>query len=105
MTTEQFLKRLEDLHISSIAIAKRKNADYAGAGDPFKNFKMCESIGITTTEKGILVRMTDKLQRIANLLDNEAQVKDESILDTLQDLSNYSLILRVYLESEHDSHK
>ena len=43
--------------------------------------------------------MTDKLQRISNLLEKEAEVKDESILDTLQDLSNYSLILRVYIES------
>jgi hypothetical protein len=46
--------------------------------------------------------MTDKMQRIANLLDKEAMVKDESILDTLQDLSNYSLILRVYLEQKNE---
>ena len=99
MKTKDFLKRLESLHKSSMEITRKKNADYAGIGDPFKNFKACENLGICSTEKGILVRMTDKLQRISNLLEKEAEVKDESILDTLQDLSNYSLILRVYIES------
>jgi DNA repair exonuclease SbcCD nuclease subunit len=100
MTTEEFLKRLEELQKMSLETARKKNNDYAGIDDPFKNFKMCENIGICSTEKGILVRMTDKMQRIANLLDKEAMVKDESILDTLQDLSNYALILRVYLENK-----
>lgn len=100
MTTKQFLKRIEEIYGSSLEIAKRKNHDYAGEGNPFKNFGLCESVGICSTEKGILVRMTDKLQRISNLIDKDAQVKDESILDTLQDLANYSIILRVYLESK-----
>ena len=102
MDTQTFLNRVKELQSESLNIMVNKNKDYAGAGDPFKNFKMCESIGICSAEKGILVRMTDKLQRISNLLTTEAQVKDESILDTLQDLSNYSLILRVYLESHAD---
>lgn len=96
----QFLSSLQRLHDEAMEISIRKNNDYAGEGDPFKNFTMCEKIGICSTEKGILVRMTDKLQRIANLLDKEAQVKDESINDTLSDLANYALILRVYIESK-----
>lgn len=44
--------------------------------------------------------MGDKLQRIANLLEREAQVKDESVDDTLKDLANYSLILLAYLVSK-----
>lgn len=100
MTTQQFLQRLEELYKSNLEISKAKNSDYAGDGDPFKNFKLCETLGICSVEEGMLVRITDKLSRISNLLKKEAKVKDESVLDTLQDLSNYSMIMRVYLESK-----
>ena len=100
MTTKQFLQRLEELYKSNLEISRAKNNDYAGDGDPFKNFKLCEMLGICSVEEGMLVRITDKLSRISNLLKKEAKVKDESILDTLQDLSNYSMIMRVYLESK-----
>lgn len=102
MTTQQFLQRLEELYKSNLEISRAKNKDYAGDGDPFKNFKLCEMLGICSVEEGMLVRITDKLSRISNLLKKEAEVKDESILDTLQDLSNYSMIMRVYLESKKD---
>lgn len=84
---------------------KRKNADYAGKGDPFRNFKLCEQLGICSVEKGIMVRMTDKMSRIANLLENEAQVKDESIYDTLEDLSTYSVILKCWLQYKKELSK
>jgi hypothetical protein len=100
MDTQTFLNRLQELYNSNVEISRRKNADYAGSSDPFKNFRACENLGITSAEKGILVRMTDKLQRISNLLETDAQVKDESIIDTLQDLANYSMILAVYIESK-----
>lgn len=74
----------------------RKNADYAGDVDPFKNFRLCESIGIDVAD-GVLVRMCDKWSRITTLVEKEhrgqgAQVLDESIEDTLMDLAVYSLI-------------
>ncbi len=78
---------------------KAKNADYAVTEDPFRNFKMVEKLGITDVPRGILVRMSDKVSRIINLLDKEASVKDESINDTLIDLANYTIILKCYLES------
>lgn len=98
MNREQFISRLEELYQNNVAISRRKNADYAADGDPFASFRVCESLGISA-EVGIIVRMTDKLSRISNLLNQEAQVKDESILDTLSDLSNYSMILRMLIES------
>lgn len=96
---KQFITRLGALYENNVAISKRKNADYAGTTDPFKNFKACELYGISA-EKGILVRMSDKMTRISNLLERPAQVVDESILDTLSDLANYAMILRIYLESK-----
>lgn len=79
-------------------IHKQKNDDYAGNTDPYKNFKWCEVLGICSVERGILVRMTDKMSRIVNLLEKENSVKDEAITDTLEDLSNYAVILKCYLE-------
>jgi len=101
MDRKQFIKRLEQLYNSNLEISRKKNADYSTGSDPFKNFRACEFLGITSVEKGILVRMTDKMTRISNLLEKEAQVKDESILDSLQDLSNYAMILRVYMEQKN----
>lgn len=100
MNQTQFLKRLEELHMESVSISKAKNADYASDGDPFLNFRACEMLGIDSNQ-GIMVRMTDKLMRASNLLTREAMVADESIMDTLKDLSNYALILAIKLEEEH----
>ena len=81
-------------------ILKRKNADYATKVDSYSNFTKCEAMNICNTETGILVRMIDKMARISNLTRQEAQVKDESIKDTLLDLANYSMILASYIEDK-----
>lgn len=90
------VKEIERLQWIALDLIKKKNADYAWDEDPFKNFKLVESAWITTVERGMLVRMSDKFQRISNLIDSEATVKDESIEDTLLDLANYSLLLLAY---------
>lgn len=101
MNQDTFLLKLQELHDVSMEITKRKNADYANNSDAFANFRGASLVGLTPAQ-GILVRMTDKLTRVGNLLTKEAQVKDESILDSLKDLSNYSLILALYLEHEKE---
>jgi len=95
---DKLLNKVEQYHKDNLAILKQKNADYSGANnDPFKNFKACNLYGITT-EQGLLVRMSDKMMRVSNLLTKDNEVKDESIKDTLKDLSNYALILLAYIE-------
>lgn len=77
----------------------KKNADYSGPdSDGFKNFKLVEQLGICSTEVGFLVRMCDKLARLSTLVGSgaEPQVADESIDDTLGDLSNYAMLMRIY---------
>jgi hypothetical protein len=49
--------------------------------------------------------MADKMSRISTLIDQDAKVKDESIMDTLQDLANYSVILKIYLEYANKNKK
>lgn len=101
-TQADFLRELEMLHMKCVAISRAKNADYATAGDPFLNFKAATGLGIAP-EDGILVRMSDKMSRVANLIrkartGQSAAVADESIFDTLLDLSNYAIILALYLD-------
>jgi hypothetical protein len=83
-------------------VTKRKNADYTGGGeDAFANFTRVESMGIATTEQGFLVRMNDKMSRIASFVKNgQLQVKDESVMDTLLDLANYSILMMGYLQGK-----
>lgn len=104
MTKAQHLQELENAMKLMLDIAKKKNADYCGENadsDPFKNFRIVETLGIAKAEKGILVRMLDKISRISTLIDKQAnQVTDEAIEDTLLDLANYALILRNLLLSK-----
>lgn len=100
MTKEEFFKQLKNNYDNSIAIMEKKNGDYAGDFDPFKNFRKCESFGVTTA-KGMLVRITDKLSRIENLLDKPPEVVEESLSDTLTDLMSYTNILKTWIDNEN----
>ena len=62
---------------------ERKNADY---GNSFS--KTFEEFGMTST----LVRLSDKLERLKTLSKKEAQVKDESIQDTVIDIAVYAML-------------
>jgi hypothetical protein len=78
-----------------------KNKDYSGEAnvdnDPFKNMRGSSFVGVDV-ERGALVRMMDKMGRISSLLGQKANVKDEAIEDTLDDLINYAAILKSYLK-------
>lgn len=99
MDRESFFVALEKNDQNGIEIIKAKNHDYANAMDPFKNFRACELFGLSV-EQGILLRMSDKMARIGNLLNAEQKVKDESIEDTILDLKNYANILLVYRQNK-----
>ena len=93
----EVISRLEELYAENLETARRKNADYANEADPFANFRSSEKFGVPV-HKGMMVRMGDKMERIANLLNRPAAVADESVLDTLSDLANYAMLLRIWLE-------
>ena len=99
MNNKDFLNKLEEGFKNNLKIAKLKNSDYAIGSDAFLNFRACEALNIPA-EIGLLVRMTDKLTRISNLLNKKASVKNETITDTLSDLANYGMILKIYIENE-----
>lgn len=64
-------------------IYHKKNEDY---GDSFS--KQFEEYGLTSSA----IRLEDKFLRFKNLINNIAQVEDETLEDTLLDLANYAIM-------------
>jgi hypothetical protein len=70
---------------------QKKNYDYADSEDPFFNFRLCQHLKLCSAAAGVLIRITDKLSRLAN-----AESKDlhcESYEDSIIDAINYLVIL------------
>lgn len=84
-----------------LIIATKKNADYSPGADPFRNFRNSEVIGVDP-ERAILVRVTDKITRIGNLIGRTdgPVVTDETINDTIEDAINYLAILKALREND-----
>ena len=78
--------------------------DYARKDDPFRNFRLVGQLEhrVCDVETGIIVRISDKVSRIINLvfLGTKRMVLDESVDDTVKDLINYCAILYVYVAFE-----
>lgn len=99
----RFVTSMTNNSLSALDLVISKTKDYATIDDPYRNFRMSESVGVSV-EKGILVRMCDKLSRIGNLIErNDHSVKDESIEDTLIDIMNYSNILLCYIQEKRNT--
>lgn len=90
------LQDMSDTFTACFETATRKNHDYGGSNnDPYANFRNSTIAGVSV-ERGILVRLMDKMSRISTLLDKEAMVKDEAVDDTIDDAINYLAILKSY---------
>lgn len=84
---------IENIFVECLAIARNKNADYSSE-DALENFNEIENIiPWITAEAGIIVRISDKLKRIGNLVNKEPSVKDEKFEDSCLDAINYLAIL------------
>lgn len=93
---EAVKKFRQERYESSTALIDKKGADYnrdqQEQGDTLFNLKVAELLGIVpSTEEGILVRLSDKFMRLISLTKpgREAAVKDESVMDTIDDVHNY----------------
>nr|DAK29242.1 MAG TPA: Nucleotide modification associated domain 1 [Caudoviricetes sp.] len=96
-------ENMQNAHDELLKTFVDKNADY---GNSFES--SLEEYGLIAA----LIRMEDKMGRLRTLikssminylLDNEsdiAKVKDESISDTLRDLSNYALMASVWFDNK-----
>lgn len=100
MKTKELVTRISDNYAECVRIIEVKNHDYAG-DEAFANFRFAKLVGVEEA-RGILVRMTDKIARVSNLLGKDPAVVGESVADTLNDLCNYAQILRVFLEDSRE---
>lgn len=84
-TFESVLDEMKELHA-------KKDKDYGSAFH-----KSFEEFGVTAG----VVRLNDKMERAKSLVKNgKAEVKDESLLDTLKDMASYAVMLYVELKNK-----
>lgn len=105
MNREELMDHHRDITEIARELMERKNEDYAGQGgsEPFANFTRCEVLGICSTEKGFLVRMTDKMSRLSSFFESgRFSVKDENLEDTCIDIINYAILLMAYRRDKND---
>lgn len=92
------LEDVKSTYDKSLDIIAKKNQDYATGEDPFKNFRFSEMMGVDP-QRAILVRISDKLARMSNLLDKPPAVVEENIEDTIIDAIGYLAILNALRKS------
>lgn len=94
---------LYNLFHRAAGIIVKKNHDYAGEDDFYRNFRRVENLGIKAWI-GIAVRLEDKFARIENYVKTGTYfVSDESFDDTVIDMANYLLLmLGVYQEDKNN---
>lgn len=95
MNQKELIDFFDKTVIAMRATLIAKNSDYTGAleGDAFANFTRVESLGIASTEAGMLTRMLDKMMRLASFVKKGTlAVKNESATDTALDLAVYSIL-------------
>lgn len=93
---EEVIKFREVMFDQSMDLIKKKGHDYNNKqqeeGDTLFNLRVAEILGVADTiEQGIMIRLCDKMMRLISLTRPgvKAQVRDESILDTVKDVHNY----------------
>jgi hypothetical protein len=88
MANEDRINQMMKVQNESMELFKRKNKDY---GDAFATFGTI----------GVIVRMSDKIQRALSISKNGVElVNDEKLRDTLIDLHNYSAMAIMLLDEK-----
>ena len=70
-----------------------------------KNHDYGDSFGETYKKLGIVsavTRITDKANRLQTLCTKDQKVYNESMVDTVEDLANYAIMLLIELKGEKD---
>ena len=103
MIQSELLALHEGLCEKARQIMRNKNHDYAGDADPFANFRLTEHLGLAHSEVGLLVRMCDKLSRLATYARcGRLDVVGESVEDTCLDMINYVVLLVGLINDSND---
>ena len=95
MTDKLTPNTMKDQYDHQWNVFVRKNHDY---GNSFE--KSLDAFGLVAG----IVRMNDKFERLVSLNDpnKDAQIASESLVDTLEDLSNYAAMAACWLKRKHE---
>lgn len=111
MNAQEYFEFHKEMCDKARSISQAKNNDYSApaerGNDPFAvfaNFMQAERLNICTVEQGFMVRISDKLSRLSNLLrpGHKQMVMDEKVEDTMLDTINYLLLLAGYIRTKQD---
>lgn len=84
---DEFVNVVKDM----VQLYAKKNHDYGNSFDEGMN-KIGLAYGIG--------RIYDKVNRLVNVLNTTFAIDDEKFTDTLEDLANYSVMLRAWINKE-----
>ena len=95
MTDKLTPNTMKDQYDHQWKVFCKKNHDY---GNSFE--KSLDTFGLVAG----IVRMNDKFERLVSLNDpsKDAQIASESLVDTLEDLSNYAAMAACWLKRKHE---
>lgn len=93
---EENVQKFMDITTNMTKTYAAKNHDYGNSFD-----QSLDKFGLIAS----IVRMGDKMNRLETLVTKKAQVKDESIKDTLLDLANYSIMTVMWLNKNNNDEK
>lgn len=89
-----YVEEMKDIHSA-------KNHDYADQEEPLSNFRVVNELveGIPDSPfKVAFTRLVEKILRISQIAKKGNMVGGESIIDSLMDSANYSILCRMLLE-------
>lgn len=90
---EDNVQQFMDITTNMAKTYAAKNHDY---GNSFE--ESLDECGLVAS----VVRLGDKMNRIKSLIKKEAQVKDESIKDTLLDMANYAIMTVMWMNKQNE---
>ena len=89
MRVEELLRMKTRLFLKAYVLTRVKGHDYSGEEDTLANLKASMILGVPA-EKGVLIRLLDKVMRLKNFIDTGVlKVQDEKLEDTVVDIHNY----------------
>lgn len=105
---ETVLKEHKAITQRAYDVVEKKGMDYARYqhknGDTLANISNSKNWGIVDTVcQGLLVRLGDKFSRLISLTKDPKQnpmVKDEKVSDTIEDMINYLIYLKIKYDEE-----
>lgn len=99
MLREDLIKSVKESHKKCLEIMDCKGADYANNEDALLNYKYCELLDVSA-EKYMLCRVIEKICRVNNLFNKDHKTADESITDSLLDISNVILFIKAHIDEK-----